>query len=107
MEMPDGPLSLSTSTEVARALSQRAKTLRLQRAWTQLTLSRRAGVTLASYRRFEGTGKASLDLVLRVAHALACLDDFEGVLRPPVASTMEELVARDASHTPPRRRGVR
>ncbi len=94
-------------TDVAQALAQRAKAVRLLQGWTQATLARRAGVTLASYRRFEATGKSSLELVLKVAHALGRLDEFASLLAPPPASSIEELDARAAPSIPKRKRGVR
>lgn len=93
--------------DVARILAERVKALRLIRGWTQATLAHRAGVTLASYRRFETTGKASLELVLKVAHALGRLDEFADLLKPPPASSIEELAAQSASPKPKRKRGVR
>lgn len=94
-------------SDVARILAGRVKALRLIRGWTQATLAHRAGVTLASYRRFETTGKASLELVLKVAHALGRLDEFADLLKPPPASSIEELAAQSASPRPKRKRGVR
>lgn len=89
--MADRKLIWMGPSEVADSLAQRVRTLRLLRGWTQATLAERAGVTAASYRRFETTGKASLELVLRVAHALARLEDFEPILLPPQARSIEEL----------------
>ena len=96
-------LSLKGPVEVARELAGRARELRLGRRWTQRTLALRAGVTLASLRRFETTGKASLDLVLKVAHALDRLEDFEGLLQPPRARSIEEL--EEQAEGPRRQRG--
>jgi len=93
--------------DVARALAQRAKAVRLMQGWTQASLARRAGVTLASYRRFEATGKSSLELLLKVAHALGRLDEFASLLAPPPASSIEELAARSTPSIPKRKRGVR
>lgn len=84
-------------------LAQRVKALRLLKGWKQTTLAERAGVTAASYRRFETTGKASLTLVLRVAHALARLEEFDRLLQPPPALSIEELERLTAS--PTRKRG--
>lgn len=89
--------------EVARVLAERAKGLRLGRGWKQTTMAQRAGVTLASYRRFESTGKASLELVLKVAHALARLDEFEKVFVAPAARSIQELERQVDG--PRRRRG--
>jgi len=66
----------------------------------------RAGVTTASYRRFETTGKASLELLLQVTHALGRLDEFADLLKPPTASSIDELAARTAVK-PKRKRGER
>jgi len=93
--------------DVARALAQRAKAVRLMQGWTQASLARRAGVTVASYRRFEATGKSSLELLLKVAHALGRLDEFASLLAPPPASSIEELAARTTPSIPKRKRGVR
>jgi transcriptional regulator with XRE-family HTH domain len=98
-------LSLTGPTEVAKALAARAKAHRLLRGWTQNTLAQRAGVTAASYRRFERSGKASLGLVLKVAHALARLDDFDRLLQLPPARSIAELEQQTAG--PTRKRGRR
>ena len=93
--------------DVARTLAHRAKAVRLFQGWTQATLARRAGVTVASYRRFEATGKSSLELILKVAHALGRLDEFATLLTPPPAASIEELATRTAPSIPKRKRGVR
>lgn len=84
-------LTLIGPAEMAKALADRAKALRLLKGWTQNTLAKRAGVTAASYRRFETTSKASLELVLKVAHALARLEEFDQLFQPPPAQSIEEL----------------
>ena len=68
-----------------------------------MALARRAGVTAASLKRFETTGKASLELVLKVAHALARLDEFDNLFHPPAAQSIAELEQRAAK--PARKRG--
>jgi len=100
----DAPLlALQTPGEAGKALAERAKALRLQKAWTRATLARRAGVGSASLKRFETTGKASLELVLKVAHALARLEEFSKLFQPPAAQSIEELEQRVTS--PVRKRG--
>jgi transcriptional regulator with XRE-family HTH domain len=98
-------LALSGPTEVAKVLAGRAKAHRLLRGWTQNSLAQRAGVTAASYRRFERSGKASLELVLKVAHALARLNEFEHLFQPPPARSIEELEQQTTK--PTRKRGRR
>ena len=101
--MSAAKLTLTGPSDMAKALADRAKALRLLRGWTQSTLAQRAGVTSASYRRFETTGKASLKLVLKVAHALARLEEFDQLFQPPLARSIEELEQRAAE--PTRKRG--
>ena len=100
--MVDPLLSLHTPVEVARILADRVKALRLHQSWTRATLARRAGVTAASLKRFETTGAASAELVLRVAFALGRLEDFAQALEPPPPGTMAELLGQER---PARRRG--
>jgi len=97
-------LTLRTPTETAAALAQQAKALRLLKNWTRATMAQRAGVTASSLKRFEQTGKASVELVLKVAHALGRLDEFNKLLQPPPAQSMAELERRAAKPAPKRGR---
>ena len=96
-------LSIRNPTELALLLANRTKDLRLLKGWTRNTMAERAGVTYSSLKRFESTGKASLELLLKVAHALARLEEFESLLHPPAAQSIEELERR--ATTPSRKRG--
>ncbi|MBI5211220.1 MAG: helix-turn-helix transcriptional regulator [Elusimicrobia bacterium] len=89
--------------EMGRALAARLRSLRLAKGWTRHTLAMRAGITAASLKRFENFGKASLELVLKTAHALARLEDFNKLLEPPAAQSLAELEKREA--LPARKRG--
>lgn len=86
-------------------LGAKAKALRLSAGWKRATLAERAGVTEASLKRFERTGQASLELVLRVALSLGRLAEFDGLLEPSAARSIDEL-ERQVSRPLPRR-GVR
>jgi HTH-type transcriptional regulator / antitoxin HipB len=96
-------LTLLSPAEMGRSLADRVRTLRLLKGWTRQTLARRAGVSAASLKRFETTGRASLDLLLKVAHALARLEEFGKPLQPPAAQSIEELEALGSR--PARKRG--
>lgn len=98
-------ISWKTPAQTARSLARRAKALRLDRDWSQKTLAKRAGVTLASYRRFETTGRAALELLLRVAYALDRLDEFDRLLEPLPARSIDEL--EKGATAPTRKRGRR
>ena len=96
-------LTLVGPAEMGKSLAERTKALRLLKGWTRNTLAQRAGVSTASLKRFETTGKASLELVLKVGHALARLDEFGKLFLPPAARSIEELEQRTAA--PMRKRG--
>ncbi|HEX9731439.1 MAG TPA: helix-turn-helix domain-containing protein [Thermoanaerobaculia bacterium] len=95
--------SLKTPEQVSAALAARTKELRLAKGWKQVTLAQRSGVSLASLRRFEESGRVSLESLLKLAFALNRLDDFDALLQAPRASTMAELEA--AEESPKRQRG--
>jgi len=95
--------SLKTLEQVSAALAARTKELRLAKGWKQVTLAQRSGVSLASLRRFEESGRVSLESLLKLAFALNRLDDFDALLQAPRASTMAELEA--AEESPKRQRG--
>lgn len=85
--------SLATPEQVGRTLASRIKELRLARGWKQATLAQRSGVSLASLRRFEESGRVSLENLLDLAFALNRLDDFDALFRAPRASSLAELEA--------------
>lgn len=83
--------SLKTPGETARDLSKKLKELRLLKHWKRATLAERSDVTESSLRRFEQTGKVSLDSFLKLIHALGRLDETETLLNPPSAQSLKEL----------------
>jgi len=95
--------SLQTPEQVSKTLAARAKALRLAKGWKQSTLAKRSGVSLASLRRFEESGRVSLQSLLELAFALNRLDDFDTLLQPPRASSLAELEADEKR--PVRKRG--
>ena len=103
--MSDTPLQLHTPEEIGQQLARRLRELRLLTGWKQTTLAARSGVTLASLKRFERTGKISLESLLRICHALGRLDEFGQILQPPAARSLAELESRISKPLP--RRGRR
>lgn len=91
--------------ELSVQMGARAKSLRLLAGWKRTTLAERAGVTAASLRRFEQTGKASVALVLKVALSLGRLEEFAGLFKPPPARSLDEL--EQMLVLPGRKRGVK
>ncbi len=96
-------LSLKSAPEVAADLASRVRARRLQRAWTQAELARRAGLKEATYVLFERTGRISLLRLLKVLDVLGVMEEFDRIAREPDLSnvTLAELVK------PTRQRGSR
>lgn len=63
-------------------LAQRHKRLRKQLGLTQAELAERSGVSLGSLKRFETQGQISLESILKLAHILDRLSDFQEVFKP-------------------------
>lgn len=69
-------------TDVLVDLPVKHKTLRKQMGLTQAELAKRSGVSLGSIKRFELTGQISLESLLKLAHVLNRLNDFELIFKP-------------------------
>ena len=68
--------------DVLEDLALKHKTLRKQAGLTQGELARRSGVSLGSIKRFELTGKISLESLLKLVQVLNRINDFELILNP-------------------------
>ena len=66
--------------DVLLELANKHTVLRRQQSYSQAELAKRSGVSLGSLRRFEQTGKISLEHLLLLTHVLQRLQDFEHVL---------------------------
>jgi len=84
--------------------AERLRALRLRAGWRQLTLAERAGVSLATVRRFEKDGQTTLANLLRLCHALGVLDQCAELFPVPVPLSMQDL---QKAAVAPARRGRR
>lgn len=98
-------LTLLTQHDVEQLLGQRVRALRLAADLKIDTLAERAGLSAMTVRRFETTGRGSLDTLLKLALALGRLDELAELLAPPPARSVDEFVVR--GQTPSRQRGRR
>lgn len=80
--------------ETLRALGARARALRLIRNLRQEELAARAGLGVATIRRFEKTGMASIEGVLRIAMALGAEQAFDKLFEAPAYTSLDEALAR-------------
>lgn len=75
-------------------LGQRARALRLLRNYQQRELAKRAGVTKGTVQRFEATGRASTESLLRIATALVAEEPISRLFEPPKYTSIDEALAR-------------
>lgn len=101
MTDPTLNFALHTPAEVQALWATRLRELRLRAGWRQLTLAERAGVSLATVRRFEKDGQTTLANLLRLCHALGVLDQCAALFAAPAFASMQDL--RKVTAQPPRR----
>lgn len=85
---------LATYQETLRAIGGRARQLRLMRNLLQEELAARAGVGIATVHRFEKSGRASIESVLRIATALHAERAFDQLFEAPAYASLDEALAR-------------
>ncbi|MER2566928.1 MAG: helix-turn-helix domain-containing protein [Myxococcaceae bacterium] len=81
------------SEGILKGLAERARALRVFRQLRQEELAERAGVGVMTVRRFEKTGRASIENVLRIAFALRAEAGFESLFEAPKYRTLDEALA--------------
>lgn len=71
-----------TPLEVSVALAERHRSLRKELKLSQEEMAERSGVSLGSLKRFENTGKISLDSLLKLVNLLGRLNEVDKLLLP-------------------------
>jgi transcriptional regulator with XRE-family HTH domain len=71
----------STPLETGKSLAERHKLLRKKIRLSQKEMAERSGVSLGSLKRFENTGKISLEALLKLAHLIGRLKDFDTIFQ--------------------------
>ncbi len=69
-----------TPLEVSKALADKCRALRKQQKMSQEQMAERSGVSLGSLKRFENSGKISLESLLKLVHLLGRLNEFNNIL---------------------------
>ena len=70
-----------TPEEISKALAKRHKLLRKKLGLTQKEMADRSGVSMGSLKRFENTGKISLETLLKLAYLSGRLKDFDTIFQ--------------------------
>jgi transcriptional regulator with XRE-family HTH domain len=95
--------TFQTSSEVERTIAGSARAKRLSLNLSQQSLSNTSGVSYAVIKRFERTGKISLESLLKIAAALGRIDEFSKLFQLDETSTV--LTIDDLVKQKTRRRG--
>jgi transcriptional regulator with XRE-family HTH domain len=85
----------ATVSELQDAILTRARQARLTLNLTQAGLEQRSGVNIATIRKFERTGKISLESLLKIAVALDATEEFQQIFPERAASrpvSIDELL---------------
>jgi len=85
-----------TPTSILSAIASRIKQRRLEMNWTQKFIASKAGMPLATYRRFESKGEVSLRGLVMIAIALDAEDDFSTLFAMQNYQSIEDLVNKKA-----------
>ncbi|MEG0322871.1 MAG: helix-turn-helix transcriptional regulator [Raoultibacter sp.] len=86
-----------TSKDISVSVAMRVRKRRKELKLTQEQLSSKAGMSLASYKRFEQKGLIAFDSLIRVAIALSCEDDFDALFAKRGYASIEEVI-REQKH---------
>ena len=90
----------ATADDVIEEIKTALKRKRLELNLSQSTLAERSGVSLSTIKRFERTGKASLKILLELAHVLGYLTEIRIVFINPMFSLKQREVLSLLSEHP-------
>lgn len=74
-------VNATTEAGIIEDLTQRVKQRRKELNLSQKELSVKSGVSYGSVRRFESDGEISLTSLIKIAHALNSLEDFNNLFK--------------------------
>ena len=96
------PVLLQSATDIAQSVAERCRARRLALEFTREQLAQRSGVSAASLKRFERSGKIDFGALIRIAIALDALEGFDLLLAKRSYASLDEVIGR-----PARQRGRR
>ena len=87
---------LKTSFELIGELASRVRVRRLAMGLSQQEAAQRSGIAYRTWRRLETEGKASIEDLIKAAIALRCEEALEALFSAPSATSLDELLKRQA-----------
>ncbi|MFV0339098.1 MAG: helix-turn-helix domain-containing protein [Parachlamydiaceae bacterium] len=80
-----------TPKEVLQSIADAAKEKRLSKNLSQKSLAENSGVSLGTLKKFEGTGKISLESLLKLALCLDSLQEFLALFKQQAEQQFKTL----------------
>lgn len=81
-----------TPNEINSLIAARIRGLRKRKKLSQLQLSEKSGVSLGSLKRFENSGEISLSSLAKLAIALNCEHELEGLFQQIPFTSIQEVI---------------
>ena len=85
-------LLVMSHLEILALITANEKKLRKQHHMTQKEIAKRAGVSYASFRRFEETGQISFDSFVKIARVLDCDKELTELFTKKHYDSIEEVL---------------
>ena len=88
-------LNFLTCHEMAEHIAKLVQTKRLSLNLSQKSLAERSGVSFGVLKKFERTGKISLESLLKISLVLGCLGDFGTLFKidaPENLSSLDKII---------------
>ena len=99
---------LKTPEELRQGLGQAIRARRIGQGWSQEEAAARSGMGLSTWKRMEAHGPSLVENLINAAIALRCEEGLGRLFPEPAASSLDELLQRQAAATPkPRQRAPR
>ena len=95
---------LKTPQEFLQELGEAIRARRIGQGWSQNEAASRAGVGLRTWRRLEIDGQATIATLVDAAIALRCEEGLSQLFPAPAASSLDDLLMRQASAAKPKPR---
>lgn len=81
-----------TPKEINQLIAARIRNIRKRKKLSQEKLSEKSGVSLGSVKRFEGSGEISLISLTKLAIALNCENELEGLFENIPFESIQEVI---------------
>ena len=94
---------LKTPEELRLELGRAIRARRIGQGWSQEEAATRAGMGLSTWKRMETQGPGLVENLINAAFALRCEDGFNQLFPAPAASSLDELLQRQAAAAPKQR----